>query len=210
MKNKGFTLAEVLITLGIIGVISALVLPSLITNTASAQIGPKLAKAASSVEQANARLLDANSIDALSDAEFYPNPIEYMAELSNYLKMTRKSNLEYISKDGISYRLAFAFLPVANTAAPPHTQLVNRALVIDINGDAEPNTPGEDQFAFSMFNDGSLKPWGGVGWNGGASSDIGKANHWQVKCPKAEDGSVSDPQYCAGHIFENNLKVLYR
>ncbi len=32
MKNFGFTLAEVLITLGIIGVIAALTLPNLIAN----------------------------------------------------------------------------------------------------------------------------------------------------------------------------------
>ena len=32
MKNKAFTLAEVLITLGIIGVVAAMTLPAVITN----------------------------------------------------------------------------------------------------------------------------------------------------------------------------------
>ena len=47
MKKNGFTLAEVLITLGIIGVIAAITLPTLMSDTTSAQIGPKLAKAVS-------------------------------------------------------------------------------------------------------------------------------------------------------------------
>ena len=55
MKRKGFTLSEVLITLGIIGVVAALTLPSLISDTSSAQIGPKLGKAVSMFEQANER-----------------------------------------------------------------------------------------------------------------------------------------------------------
>ena len=45
MNNKGFTLAEVLITLGIIGVVAALTLPSLITNYQKKQIVAQLKKA---------------------------------------------------------------------------------------------------------------------------------------------------------------------
>lgn len=41
---KGFTLAEVLITLGIIGVVAAITIPSLISKVQRAQIEPKLRK----------------------------------------------------------------------------------------------------------------------------------------------------------------------
>ena len=44
MKKLGFTLAEVLITLGIIGVVAALTTPSLVSNIGTAKIGPSLAK----------------------------------------------------------------------------------------------------------------------------------------------------------------------
>ena len=67
MKKSGFTLAEVLITLAIIGVIAALTLPGLMTDTASAQIGPKLAKAVSMFEQGNESLLNTFSVDSLTD-----------------------------------------------------------------------------------------------------------------------------------------------
>ena len=52
-KKDGFTLAEILITLGIVGVVAAMTVPRLMNNTSTSQIGPKLAKAAAAFEQAN-------------------------------------------------------------------------------------------------------------------------------------------------------------
>lgn len=43
-KNKGFTLAEILITLGIIGVVAALATPALIQHAASAKVGPAFSR----------------------------------------------------------------------------------------------------------------------------------------------------------------------
>ena len=42
--RKGFTLAEVLITLTIIGVVAALTAPALVNNAGFARVGPSLAK----------------------------------------------------------------------------------------------------------------------------------------------------------------------
>lgn len=47
VKNYGFTLAEVLITLGIIGIVAALAMPSLIQNHRKQVIETRLAKFAS-------------------------------------------------------------------------------------------------------------------------------------------------------------------
>lgn len=65
MKNKGFTLAEVLITLGIIGVVAALTTPALLHNVGTAEIGPKLAKFRSTVENANKMMLVENDVNRL-------------------------------------------------------------------------------------------------------------------------------------------------
>ena len=53
MKNKknGFTLAEVLITLGIIGVVAAITLPTLMQDSSKQQLGVKLAKFQSNLEK---------------------------------------------------------------------------------------------------------------------------------------------------------------
>ena len=66
MKNNGFTLAEVLITLGIIGVVAALTTPALYHNVGTAEIGPKLAKFRSTVENANKMMLVENDVNRLS------------------------------------------------------------------------------------------------------------------------------------------------
>ena len=99
MKKNGFTLAEVLITLGIIGVVAALTAPALVQNTGSAQIGPKLAKAVSTFELANQNLLNAANMDTLYAADAFngdnkldsgaDNPIKnYVENLSNYMKIS--------------------------------------------------------------------------------------------------------------------------
>ncbi len=47
MKHRGFTLAEVLITLGIIGVVAAMTIPTLIANTNSQKYRAQFKKAKS-------------------------------------------------------------------------------------------------------------------------------------------------------------------
>ena len=52
MKKSGFTLAEVLITLGIIGVVAAMTIPTLIANTISAKFRSQFKKTISTLNQA--------------------------------------------------------------------------------------------------------------------------------------------------------------
>ncbi len=52
LKKKGFTLAEVLITLGIIGVVAAMTIPTLISNTTSAKYRSQFKKTISTLSQA--------------------------------------------------------------------------------------------------------------------------------------------------------------
>ncbi len=51
-KREGFTLAEVLITLAIIGVVAALTTPAIIRNSQNAKIGPQLSKIVTTFENA--------------------------------------------------------------------------------------------------------------------------------------------------------------
>lgn len=97
--KKGFTLAEVLITLGIIGVVAALTAPALIQDAGSAQIGPKLAKAVSTFEVANENLLSnagagtilASGATSGSNSEMR----NYGEALSNYMKISHFDDSKY-------------------------------------------------------------------------------------------------------------------
>ncbi|MBE7712090.1 MAG: type II secretion system protein [Cyanobacteria bacterium SIG31] len=233
MKNKGFTLAEVLITLAIIGVVAAITLPSFLSDTTAAQIGPKLSKAVSAFEQANEALLAASSVDLLTDTDVFPadsngsvDLTSYGEELSNHLKITEFTYPEngynaidnseedscevgasfdeakaFLSKDGIMYLINKDQAP-SDPSAAPHKQRIGN-VYIDINGVSTPNEMGTDIFVFTWWNDGSLRPVGAQNWNG-----LSTAPTWRTLCP-AND-IPTDYKACAGHVFENNLKVSYK
>ena len=100
MKKHGFTLAEVLITLGIVGVVAALTAPALVQNAGSAQIGPKLAKAVNTFEVANENLLSDTGAATVVGAgatggDLSSGAANYINTLSNYMKMnyTDESNV---------------------------------------------------------------------------------------------------------------------
>ncbi len=76
-KRFGFTLAEVLITLGIIGVVAAMTIPTLISNTNGAQFKTAYKKALSTLNQAvlmNIAMDDTDFSDLTADAASGTNP----------------------------------------------------------------------------------------------------------------------------------------
>ena len=85
MKKRGFTLAEVLITLGIIGVVAALTTPALVKNSGQAKIGPSLAKFVNTFETATERYMAEESISSLSNGA-------QVAGFVNHMSMTLKDN----------------------------------------------------------------------------------------------------------------------
>jgi prepilin-type N-terminal cleavage/methylation domain-containing protein len=218
MKKLGFTLAEVLITLGIVGVIAAITLPALMADTTSAQIGPKLAKAVATFEQANEVLLNQNGVDTLSDIGFADQQA-YATELSKFLKISKISNYPahsysamgtassdggttYLSKDGVVYIIYTAnYIETGEDTRPAYKRSAGQVW-IDINGTSKPNVEPVDVFCFRLMEDGTLAPYGGE-----ITTELGHKS-WTEGC--AKDSAPTDPATCAGHIFENNLKVLYK
>ena len=71
MKKRGFTLAEVLITLGIIGIIAALTAPSLIINSRNEANAAKLATVMSNVENAFTTAIIKENVDTLTETSFW-------------------------------------------------------------------------------------------------------------------------------------------
>lgn len=62
MKKTGFTLAEVLVTLTIIGVISALTLPTMLSNYQAKTVGVKLSKFVNQIETASLPFVSDNNV----------------------------------------------------------------------------------------------------------------------------------------------------
>ncbi len=204
MKKFGFTLAEVLTTLTVIGVVSALTLPNLVNNAnTTAQIGPKLAKAASAFEQANQNLMNNNFVEKLSETDYFSSNESYITELKKYLKITTSTASTFTTKDGTLFTIVDVFKVPTNPKDAAYSQYIGD-LEIDLNGSNNPNTAGSDIFSFTIWNDGSLRPKGGTNWDGKDSEDT----HWTKLCPV--NAIPTDYSSCAGHIFENNMKALYK
>ena len=68
MKRIGFTLAELLITLSIIGVVAALTTPHLIQNVSSSRVGPTLKKAKTTFELATMLMLQKRGVSSITSA----------------------------------------------------------------------------------------------------------------------------------------------
>jgi len=94
MKRFGFTLAEVLITLGIIGVVAALTTPALVKNSGKAKIGPSLAKFVNTFETGVEQMMEK---EVLSELDSSTLPF-----LQNYIIMTPYANGTY-TMDSFKY-----------------------------------------------------------------------------------------------------------
>ena len=101
MKKFGFTLAEVLITLGIIGVIAALTTPALVKNSGNAKVGPSLAKFVNTFETATENLFAGDTIHS------YTNLANDMALLSGQMIMTPRNDSVYkfMSGSGTKHKI---------------------------------------------------------------------------------------------------------
>ena len=78
--KSGFTLAEVLITLGIIGVVASIVMPSVMTNYTYKTVGVKLAKFVSQVEGSTRPFVVQNETFRIDDASGVNNVATYIEE----------------------------------------------------------------------------------------------------------------------------------
>lgn len=155
-KRKAFTLAEVLITLGIIGVVAAMTLPTLIQNYKKKEASTKIKKFYSMMSQAillseahNGPISDWSHPERIADDdnELIANPkdrVEFFNKyLKPYLKTIKSESVDendntVILSDGSIIRLSSGYCT---------------GLVYDINGDKTPNSYGRDWVYFIICPD---------------------------------------------------------
>ena len=182
--KKAFTLAEVLITLGIIGVISAITIPSLLTKVRYVRDSAILKEDFSILKQ---MMLSANDDGAMGEIVVGNNMDEMKKWFNTYF-------LPYIKVVNVCYGTSGCFASKIKTSngsimtsnipcgwqslaftlnngsyvcmddfgdsrfgVIPNSQTIG--ILVDINGDKNPNQLGKDIFAF-VFKDESLVPGG--------------------------------------------------
>lgn len=218
---KAFTLAEVLITLGIVGIVAKLTLPALTQNVMEQTSITGLGKAINTLETVNKQiLLDRNTkslgfalnpsrnniqIDAptyLSSLTNYTNGI-YNASLSKNLNGRSANRRVFTTKDGIMF-IDMDIQHIGNNSRRYAGGTVPE-IAIDINGHKGPNKYGKDQFVVLLEGYGQVIPFG----SNQHSTDFSNMYNWQEKCPSNKTRKPSEPRACTGSIVDNNMKIMY-
>lgn len=199
-NKKGFTLAEVLITLGIIGVVAAITIPSLMQNIQDKQFKEAAKTAFSKASQAvqQMRLDNGSSLDGYLDFEkFKPVFMQYfkvaqdcnwqdcvpptnLAPDNSYIYKTLANSLpdlwfikygQFITADGM-----FWAITNSNSSAT--------YITVDVNGYMKgPNVYGRDVFQFQIKNN-NLIPMGGQ------NTDYTNLSNGQFYCNKNYNSSA--------------------
>lgn len=172
--KKGFTLAEVLITLGIIGVIAALTIPNLVGNynakIATTQLKRVYNQAKNALAQAS---LDGGLGTKFSKSKYYSDNqaffdkyFEFGGNCTRYTGWDHCLNYTIYSPDG-SKSVTPATIIGSDLGSVNDTVCVvttagstickrNNMFLTDINGKKEPNRIGQDVFWFGYSDEGKM------------------------------------------------------
>ena len=196
-KIKAFTLSEVLITLVIIGVITAITVPLIIQNTQKQEIVTKVKKAYSVLQQSTIRIAIENGIP-VGDYQFMTNDdfFDEFAKSVNTIKLCTRSakgcigyldaktlngsgwEISYVNRralitgDGIVYSWETENPNICGGKGLSNYDLQNciGRFYVDVNGGTPPNKFGHDVFFFMVVQGKGIIPAGA----GNNSADCNK------------------------------------
>ena len=190
MKKNGFTLAEVLITLAIIGVVATLTLPALMTNTQEQQSRTALKKGINTLTEA-AQMNQA--IDGFDYATFSTTSTNNDDTLSLYALLSKRTTMDYqtsgttssaatLVNNGASNYVVF-FKDGSALAFPNSTDATTGTAVSDPAPDGLPygikavyDTNGQKgpNLLSNCKGSGAMKPNGGLNDKDGTCGDKSK------------------------------------
>lgn len=170
-KKFAFTLSEVLVTMGIIGVISALTVPTLVNNYQRKALSLQLRKTVTDIENAVDMLITEEGKTKFSATSYYNNLDGFVTNRLKTIKTCSKdetnecfANEQYgtindntkktFTCEGNSYVLA-------NSAAicmykKSTLYMGTPVVVVDVNGQEGPNIGGRDMFTFVITSNGEI------------------------------------------------------
>lgn len=219
MYNKSsFTLAEVLITLGIIGVVASLTMPTLIQNSKKTETSARLKKFYSIIQQAIilSEIDNGDSKDWIKAAtqkdeegdtdysaqskvskEFFMN---YLAKYINYTSIVDGKNTidEEGNKSGENIKI---YLTDSSSFYLNNGGCMD--IIYDTNGDKKPNKVGRDRFIFYLcFTENSRNNI--CGSNKKTFCTYNKDGNIDSSREKKLSTCKSQPYYCSGLLEMDN------
>ncbi len=177
-KEFAFTLAEVLITLGIIGIVAAMTIPTLMANYQKKQTVTKLQKAISIINQAYRLAYDdvgeatAEEARAMGGVEYfdkYWNPYIKVSSLCDKIGCDyNNGGSPWFAPSGKRYPIqlqtdysrvgfysldGYFYLIVVSVGGSKDSETTNSQIFVDINGANKPNIVGKDVFLLTRKSD---------------------------------------------------------
>lgn len=231
MKNNAFTLAEVLITLGIIGVVAAMTLPAIIQKQQKIEAVTRLKRAYSLLNQALQRTV-ADRGDVRDWPETIPSDIlikDYLAPSLKVLKIYPPAENwnKAMCYDGRSVttssgvRTQYVWLDNVYISSPFKTNKTSSMKIadeicigvndfsygersdifVDINGNAKGPNKAGHDLFFFVFSGNTIKP---LGWDW-SDADIDSASKQNACNLKALYGGW----VCAARIMRDGWEIKY-
>ncbi|MBQ8168496.1 type II secretion system protein [bacterium] len=179
MKKRGFTLAELLITLGIIGVVSALTIPTLMGGHQKKVYVTQLQRVYNQISNAANHLMADDKVDSLaySSLAYEAGPEHF---LKNYFKVANdcgKADSNKLCFASSYHSLQGSETSVVTEVLGSHycvsldtgaSLCITRmgsdeddihgysGILVDVNGKNGPNVGGRDLFSFNLYSDGKI------------------------------------------------------
>ena len=227
-STHAFTLAEVLVTLGIIGVVSAMTVPTLMQNHQRKTYVVQLHKVYNELQQALLQYqTDKNAIN-LKEAGL-TSKTSVKSFLSEYLKVVQECDgitspcfaSSYKNINGGSVGIAAVWSGYCVTLASGSSFCMDYPtfidgswgwVFIDINAKQGPNILGRDAFYLAIFPDGVLDVYGATidcrtkdeCGEGGSLQDL----RGSVDTCKSGNSEATRSS-CFGQILNNNWEMIY-
>lgn len=229
MFKKGFTLTEVLITMGLVGVVAAMTVPTLVIEHQDKANTAKLATTVAAVENAFSTMLVSEVQEEMRGTAYNQDPS--FANLNKYLKLSQgidnidefftdgsggelkcfndgAGEFHYLIKNGVYMKFCQKDYGISEKTALENGGFITEAvgeLIFDVNGKTNPNSWGKDRFAFLLANDGTLHPAGGVNYS---LLHLGNLTaRWNVEgefqCLDARTKG------CTSRVIEDNYTINY-
>ena len=211
-----FTLAEVLVTLGIIGVVSAMTVPTLMQNYQRQSYVTQLHKVYNELSQAFLRYQTDKNALSLKEAGL-TSQAELNTFVSTYFKIVQNCSTSvtpciaasYKKMDGsASYNGAGAsncYAIGSGAAICPRYTDDYYYFIVDVNGAKGPNILGRDLFTMFVYGDGSIDDL----LPEGATVPLTEAQRNTQFTSGCVTAGVDDLHGCFGKILNDNWQMTY-
>lgn len=201
MKKFGFTLAELLISLTIIGIVATLTIPTVVQRNQAKANFAKLATSVSAIENALSNMIVAEGAYDITETDFFVNNEIQANHLERYLKFSDTAHPDgsliteegtfCLLKNGVTIAITTDPVPAVLDFHPGSVGFID----IDVNGESRPNAFGADCFRFRIGNNGSLYPAGSDMY-----SNMGIDNT-DTNCQNGRG------TFCTDQVVRNNYKI---